>query len=123
MYYNWQLSERFRQFLEHAVAEREAWDRFDEFQKAAGVVVESTEGHVLDAGLREPHERLDGGGCERGVDDDRQRRELSPNLLERLHFDRTRGAGIGDDEISDEVLHSGVKLTPGEYRGEGVLRT
>ena len=94
---------------------------FEQFEKASRFVIESAEHYVFDTGFCEPDDGFDRGRGERGIDDDGERWELSAYFLERLDLDRAAGAGIGDDDVGDEVFDRSVELTPGEDRGERVL--
>ena len=48
---------------------------------------------------------------------------MPAKFFERLNFDRAGGRGVGNDDVSRQMLDRGLELTPREDRRERVLRT
>ena len=78
---------------------------------------------MLDPGLRQTDDRLDGGRREKGVDDDGERWELPAQVLEGFNLHRPTGSRISDDEIDAEVLYRSLQLVPASDRRERVIRS
>ena len=56
-----------------------------------------------------------------GIDDDRERWELSPKVFEWFDFHNTGDRGIRDHDVGRAVNHRCVELRPGDDGGERVL--
>jgi hypothetical protein len=67
---------------------------------------------VLDARLREPHDRLDGGGCELRIDDDWQGGVVTTKVFERVDLDGAGHRRISNDDVSGLVVDRGLELRP-----------
>ena len=107
--------------LENRVAEPSCGKLLDHLTKASGLVVEAAKHDVLNAELCEHHRRLHRVGCERGVDDHRQRGMPSEQFTSLPQFESADGPGIENDQIHGTLADGEQQRTPAIDDREGVI--